>query len=39
MPLRFVVTLNIAMGADVSAELDAFDEEWAIARAAVEDAG
>jgi len=33
------LTLNIAMGADVSAELDAFDEEWAIARAAVEDAG
>jgi len=33
------LTLNIALGADVSAELDAFDAEWAIARAAVEDAG
>ena len=33
------LTLNIALGADVSAELDAFDEEWAIARAAVEEAG
>ena len=33
------LTLNIAMGADVSDELDAFDAEWAIARAAVEDAG
>ncbi len=33
------LTQSIAMGADVPTELDAFDEEWAIARAAVEDAG
>jgi ABC-type glycerol-3-phosphate transport system substrate-binding protein len=33
------LTRNIAMGADVAAELDAFDEEWTIARAAIEDAG
>jgi multiple sugar transport system substrate-binding protein/raffinose/stachyose/melibiose transport system substrate-binding protein len=33
------LTQSIAMGADVAAELDAFDEEWKIARAAIEDAG
>ena len=33
------LTQSIAMGADVAAELDAFDEEWTIARAAIEDAG
>lgn len=32
------LTQSIAAGADVAAELDAFDEEWEIARAAVEDA-
>jgi raffinose/stachyose/melibiose transport system substrate-binding protein len=33
------LTQSIAMGADVAAELDAFDEEWTIARSAIEDAG
>lgn len=37
--VRTQLTLNIAMGADVSAGLDAFDEGRAIARAAIEDAG
>ncbi len=33
------LTQSIAMGADVTTELDAFDGEWAIARAAIEEAG
>ena len=32
------MTQNIAIGADVASELDAFDEEWEIAREAIDDA-
>ena len=32
------MTQNIAIGADVEAELDAFDAEWEIANEAIEDA-
>ena len=32
------MTQNIAIGADVAAELDAFDEEWEIAKEAIDDA-
>ena len=32
------MTQNIAIGADVEAELDAFDAEWEIANEALEDA-
>ena len=32
------MTQNIAIGADVASELDAFDEEWEIAKEAIDDA-
>ena len=32
------MTQNIAVGADVASELDAFDEEWEIAKEAIDDA-
>ena len=32
------MTQNIAIGADVEAELDAFDAEWEISNEAIEDA-
>ena len=32
------MTQNIAIGADVASELDAFDEEWEIAKVAIDDA-